>query len=128
MHISWWPRWSKRVASSPLPAKIKMARQRNPHCMLRRIAFCFVMTSFRPGSVPRHGAESASRSDRSGAFDELRRGHAYHGWRIGYQGYTRADDHDPDPDPNPHDQRIQVGLDDGTAGVGIQSFVNQVEV
>src|SRR5438046_2882445 len=38
MHISWWPRWSKRAASSPPPTTPKMATQRNPHCLLRLLA------------------------------------------------------------------------------------------
>src|ERR1700737_868657 len=128
MHISWWPRWSKGAAWSPLPTKIKMARQRNPHCMLRRIALRFVMTFASSRIRPQSSAESAPRSHRSGAFDEFCRGRAYDGLRLWDQGYTRAHDHDPDADPNPHDQRIQVSFNDGTAGVGIQSFVNQIKV
>src|SRR4029077_7947820 len=36
--------------------------------------------------------------------------------------------YDPDAYPDPHHQRIDVSLDDGTSGVGIQPFVDQVKV
>src|SRR5260370_16497118 len=95
---------------------------------MRRMPRRLVMTACFVQEPHNSRAEAVPRSDCSGAFDEFWRGRAYNGLRIGDQGYTRAHDHDPDAHPNPHDQRIQVSFNDGTAGVGIQSLVNQVKV
>src|SRR5438132_14422505 len=59
---------------------------------------------------------------------DSRRGGYAHGHGIRNQGNHGAGDHDPNPHPNPHHQRIQVDLENWTAGILVQALVHKVQI